>query len=307
MRKWKLWLTLLLALVLAGCHPLVTEEGKPLSIYATFYPIYALTDALLNDIPDATLHCLVQPQDGCLRAYQLSDWDAYMLASADAVICGGRGLESFESLLFQLGENGPAIFAALYNLDLYEGKAAADREESHLDGPNPHLYMSVSGAKAMLEGICGALVNLDPRYSETYFDNLEQAQTRLDQLSEETRGIAGKMQGQSVALMNEALIYTANELGLEIAEWIDRESGEALYDDSLKECIEKLDVSGAKVILIEKQAPASLVEALEAAGYALARLDVLSTHREADGFDGYIEAQMNNARAIGRAFEEIIK
>ena len=301
MRVLKLGAVLMLVLALAGCRPLVTDEEKPLNIYATFYPVYALTDALMADIPDASLHCLVQPQDGCLRAYQLSDWDACMLASADAVICGGRGLERFESLLFRLGESGPAVFAALYNLDLYEGKAAADREESHLDGPNPHLYMSVNGAKTMLEGICGALANLDPRYSETYFANLERAKARLDQLSAEMPDIVG----QSVALMNEALIYTANDLGLEIAAWIERESGEGLYGDVLNDCMERLDASGARVVLIERQAPAPLVEALEGAGYAVALVDVLSTHTEADGFEGYIEAQMNNARAIGRAFEEI--
>lgn len=305
MRRLKLMLLALLAVTLAGCKPLVADEEKPLTVYATFYPIYALTDALMTDIPDAALHCLVQPQDGCLRAYQLSDWDAYMLASADAVICGGRGLESFESLLFRSGEKGPAVFVALYNLDLYEGKADADREESHLDGPNPHLYMSVSGAKLMLEGITGALISLDPRYSDAYSANLDRTEAELDQLFKDMRDAAGNIEGQSVALMNEALIYTANDLGLQAAAWIERESGEGLYGDALKDCIERLDASGAKVVLIEKQAPASLIESLESAGFAVARLDVLSTHREADGFDGYVEAQMNNARAIGRAFEEI--
>lgn len=307
MRRLKAGLVVFLALALAGCRPLVTEDEKPLNVYATFYPIYALADALMEDVPNAALHCLVQPQDGCLRAYGLSDWDAYLLASADAVVCGGRGLEGFESLLFQWGENGPAVFAALYNLDLYEGKAAFDREDSHLDGPNPHLYMSVPGAKAMLESISGALMSLDPRYAEIYSTNLEHASAALNQLSEDMREAVGNIESQPVALMNEALIYTANDLGLQVAAWIERESGETLSGDALEDCLEQLDASGAKVVLIERQAPASLTDALEKAGYAVARLDVLSTHKESDGFDGYIEAQKNNARAIGRAFEEIRK
>ena len=304
MKRWGRGLIALLALLLTGCGPLVTDDARSIDIYATFWPLYALTDALMADVPDATLHGLVQPQDGCLRSYQLSDWDARLLASADAVICGGRGLESFEHLLFQGDENGPAVFAALYDLELYEGKAHSDREDSHLDGPNPHLYMSVNGAEDIIEGIAAGLASLDPRYAETYAANLERALTALEQLSEDMRVAAGNVAGQPVALMNEALIYTANDLGLNVAAWIERESGEGLYGNALNDCIKRLNASGAKVALLEMQAPAALVDALTAAGFSVAKLDVLSTHAERDGFDIYMEAQLNNARAIGRAFEE---
>ena len=85
----------------AGCKRIVEPENKSISVYATFWPIYAMTDAAMEGIPDAELKLLVQPQDGCLRNYQLSDWDAALLsADADAIIMGGRGLESFEGLLF---------------------------------------------------------------------------------------------------------------------------------------------------------------------------------------------------------------
>ena len=120
MRRRLLAALTVLTFVLSGCRPLVTDATKALSVYATFYPIYALTDAVMAGIPDAALHCLVQPQDGCLRNYQLSDWDISLLASgADAVILGGRGLESFESTLTGWGETGPAVSAVLYNQELY--------------------------------------------------------------------------------------------------------------------------------------------------------------------------------------------
>ena len=102
-------LFLLTAIVLSACHPLVEEEGpEELVVYATFYPIYALSERIFDGIPSMELHCLVQPQDGCLRNYELSDWDLYLLAySADAVIEGGRGLESFSSTLTAMGGKRP--------------------------------------------------------------------------------------------------------------------------------------------------------------------------------------------------------
>lgn len=301
-------LALTLALMLSGCRPLVADEPKTLTFYATFYPIYALASALTKDVPDLTLHCLVQPQDGCLRSYQLSDWDVRLLASgADAVLMGGRGLESFESALFSWGEGGPAMSAVLYNLDLYTPKNAhaQSAEDSHLEGPNPHLYMSVDGAKRILQALSGALIALDPRYGDRYAANEAAALSALDALSARVQEIAGEVSGKKVVLMNEALIYVARDYGLEVADWIDRESGAAYYELEMKQCLKRLDRSGARVVLIEKQAPAALTEALAEAGYAVAKLDILSTHREEEGFEGYIKAQQDNAEAVLRAFREV--
>ncbi|MBR0367110.1 MAG: zinc ABC transporter substrate-binding protein [Clostridia bacterium] len=296
---------LLLALMLSGCRPLVSDAPKPLTVYATFYPIYALTDAVARGVPDMTLHCLTQPQDGCLRSYALSDWDIYLLSTADAVIAGGRGLEAFESGLFAMGEKGPAVSAVLYNLELINTRQThgGAEAESHLDGPNPHLYMSVEGAKRIVESIAATLQTLDPGYDQTYIDNAAAAVGRLDELQSQAREITGDLSGKKVILMSEALIYVAKDYGLEVAGQFDREPGAALYGDDLAACLEALKAFASRVVLIEKQAPAALIRALEAAGYLVARIDNLSTHREDEGFGGYIEAQLNNARAVRRAFD----
>ena len=296
---------LLLALMLSGCRPLVADAPKQLTVYATFYPIYALTDAVAQGVPDMALHCLVQPQDGCLRSYALSDWDIYMLTSADAVIAGGRGLEAFESGLFSMGEKGPAVSAVLYNLELVNAREnhGGAEAESHLDGPNPHLYMSVDGAKQIVESIAAALQTLDPGFAQTYIDNAAKAVERLEALKSRLREITGDLSGKKVILMSEALVYVARDYGLEVAGQYDHEPGTALDGSDLASCLEALGAYDADVVLIEKQAPAALKRALAAAGYRVAGIDIMSTHREDEGFEGYIEAQLNNARAIRRAFD----
>lgn len=296
---------IMLALALSGCRPVVAPASQEIYVYATFFPIYALTDAVMRGVPNARLHCLVQPQDGCLRDYRLSDWDVALLSkSADAVIMGGRGLESFESALFAWGESGPAVSAVLYNLRLYnqEDPGTDDEQQSHLIGANPHLYMSVEGAKEIVQSVSAMLVSLDPAYAERYAANTETALAELDALQARANALLADCAGRRVILMNEALIYAAEDYGLEVAEWIDREPGTGLYDDSLQACLERLAGAEAEVVLIERQAPARLTEALEAAGYAVARIDILSTHREKEGFDAYIGAQTANAEAVRDAF-----
>ena len=294
-----------LTAALAGCRPLVQPMDEPISVYATFYPIYALTDAVMRDVPDAALHCLVQPQDDCLRAYQLSDWDVALLArGADAVISGGRGLESFESALFAWGEDGPAVSAVLYNLELYDQASSADGEaQSHLQGPNPHLYMSLEGAKQIVESISAAMVSLDPAYSGQYIANAQASEGALNALLESLRGKLAACTGRRVVLMSEALVYVAQDYDLDVADWIERETGANFGDNELAMWLERLSQCDAEVVLIEKQAPQALREALEAAGYSVAAIDVLSTHAEGEGFDRYLEIQGENAQAILDAFE----
>ena len=248
---------------------------------------------------------MAQPQDGCLRNYQISDWDAAMLANADAIIIGGRGLEGFESALFSLEENGPAVSAVLYNLELYNQDKPVDGEsESHLDGANPHLYMSINGAKEIIDSAAATLQSLDPGYAQRYIQNAQSAGERLDQLLAENQAMLEDYAGRRVVLMNEALIYVVKDYGLEVADWIERESGEGLYGNELSQLLERLASSEAKVVLIEKQAPQMLTDALAAAGYAVARLDVFSAHREGEGFEAYIEQQSANARAVFDAFAQ---
>ena len=310
MRRFGLFLLLLAALAttLTACAPLVEKAPEEAQIYATFYPFYALTALLTEDIDAQRLSCLVQPQDGCLRDYALSDWDLYLLSGADLVVAGGRGLESFESTLQSLGSSGPAVALTLYNTELYNqnqaDEASDDEESSHLDGPNPHLYMRIDGARYIVEGVAAALMELFPQYADQVGDNLEAAAARLDELARQMHAAAENAQGGRVILMNEALVYTAEELGLEIAGQYDRESGEPLYEGDTEACLAQLAAMDANVVLVEKQAPASLTDALEEAGYIVSRIDVLSTRRADMGAEGYFAAQMENAQAVAEAFAQ---
>ncbi len=288
---------------MTGCAPLVPESAEEVTVYATFYPIYALTDAVTAGVPNLSLHCLIQPQDDCLRAYQLSDWDRRLLSTARAVIMGGRGLESFESIVFGYGNDGPAVSAVLYSLELYNASTSHDGEsaESHLNGPNPHLYMSVEGAKRIVESIAASMLELDPDYADLYAQNAEQTAERLDGLRAEMQAAVGDIAGTPVILMNEALIYVARDFGLTVADRYDREPGTSLYDVELSKCLARLRSTEARVVLVEKQAPQNLVKALKDAGFSVARLDILSTRRESEGFEGYLQAQRENAAALRAA------
>ena len=303
MRKFLLMLAAaLIALPLSGCQKLVPDEVNPArTLYASFPPVYALSQPILSGAPGITLKCLVQPQDGCLRNYDLSDWDAALLNSADAVILAGRGLESFESAL---SEGKLAVVGAMDGLTLLNnGQVAAEGDEpDHFDGENPWAYLSVEQAREMCSIITAGMIALDPDYEELYEQNYAGFDEKLEALEGRIEEALIAAPEHSVAVAHEGLFYLADELGLDVAHVIEREPGSEFSGNELKQALEALKASDAKVVLIEIQAPKALRDALTAAGYPLALIDTLATHAPG-GPDDYIETMDKNARAIADALK----
>lgn len=291
MKKKFVPLLLILALCLSGCHKMVEDDGQ-LLLYASFYPIYALALGVTQDVPDTTVRCLAQPQDGCIRSYELSQWDAGLLSGADALILGGQGLESFAQSLS--GGDLPLI-TLLDGLDL-EGTPSADGAESHWQGVNPWLFLDPAGALDMCRCLAGALEALDPGNARQYQDNLAAMETRLNALSRQM----SLPQGAQVAVMHEGLTYLARAMNLSVCAQVERESAAALSDNELETAVQALTESGAQAVLIERQAPQSLLRALEDAGFAVARIDTLTAHTEPDA-QRYFTAMEENAQAVRQA------
>ena len=293
----------LLALPLSGCQKLVSEEANPArTLYASFPPVYALAAPILHGAPGITLKCLVQPQDGCLRNYELSDWDGALLQSADAVILSGRGLESFES---QLSDGRLAVIGAAQGLTLLNnGAVAAEGDEAdHFSAENPWAFLSVARAREMCSAIAGGMIALDPDYEALYEENSAHFDGELEALQGRMEEKLIASPERSVAVAHEGLFYLTDELGLDVAAVVRREPGSELIGNDLKQALSDLEASGAKVVLLETQAPKAFRDALAGAGYRLALIDTLSTHMPG-GLDNYIETMDSNAQAVADALAQ---
>ncbi|MBQ8954837.1 MAG: zinc ABC transporter substrate-binding protein [Clostridia bacterium] len=306
MKTIKRCLALLLVLavpLLAGCDLMAGAGPEDTRVMASFYPLYALALNLTKDVPALTLGCLVQPQTGCPRSYQLSDWDAALAAGQDALIIGGRGLESFESAL-KGAEGGPAVLTVLNGLTLYNSGEAASDESSHLAGDNPWLFLSVPGAMEMCISIAAGMAQLDEPYADIYMDNLAEYLTRLEDLADDMENAMARTDPRPVAVLHEGLGYLARQLGLDIVLEYPREPGSDPYGNDLEDLLAALEASGAEVALVERQAPGNLVKAIEAAGCAVVRLDTLMTHAADGDTAAYERAMLDNAKAVAAAMKE---
>lgn len=237
----------------------------------------------------------------------MSDWDlALLTSSADLVIAGGCGLESFETLLYALGDEGPAVSAVLYDMELRKEKAinsSQDRDSHWLD-ENPHIYLSIDGAIEIAERIAAALTVLDAENQQVYSENLANAQNKLHDLQDELHKSLSTAKKRRVIVMNEALVYAAEEYGLKVDLYYERESGEAIEGSDWENCLDALNESDARIVLLEKQAPASLMDSLQDAGFIVAALDTMSTRSATEGSEGYFAAHQENVRTLLEAFKE---
>ena len=294
-----LCLTLSLLLALSGCS--IMEDGDdPLYVMTSFYPLYALAVNVTEDVPSLTLGCLVQPQDGCPRSYALSNWDAAVIAQQDAFIIAGRGFESFETALGSV-TSGPAVLTLLEGRTLRDNGEAVNEESAHTDGPNPWLYMSVPGAIEMTLSLGHGLSQLDERCAEIYISNMEGFIARLELLAGEISAIVNAAPKQDVVCLHEGLGYFAEECGLTVAAELNREPGTEQIGNDLETLLSDLESTGARVVLIEKQAPSSLTDTLAQAGYTVARLDTLMTHQADGDTEAYERIMLENARALADA------
>ena len=296
----------LLTLLLTGCHPLMKGEDALETKYvsATFYPLYSLAVNIVKDVPALSLSCLTQPQDGCIRSYTLSDWDYQTLMAQDAVIFGGRGLESFEGTLTQQ-TGGPILLSALEGANLRSETVgnSDDENTAHFRGENPWSFLSVAGAMEISIAVAGAMAVVDETFAEKYHENLTEYLARLEVLISKMSDVVARAPYRKVAVLHEGLTYFAGQFSLDMVCVYPREPGSDLIDNDLAALLAALSAAEAELVLVEEQAPASLVSAVEAAGYPVARLDTLTAHT-ADGDTGkYERIMLENAEALAEALK----
>ena len=303
--KKRITALILLLMLLTGCVKVPQAEAK-LRIYTSFYPLYAMCGRLLQDVDDVSLNCLVQPQDGCLRNYALSDWDFAILSEADVVVIGGRGLESFENTLYSLGDNGPAVLTAMQGLYLYQDshiEQTSSEDSSHLSGANPYLYLSFSGASQITEQLADALTELLPTWSDRIQQNDEALQMEIASAKAVWDAALADRSGKKVAVLCETAVYPALDFGLQMAYQLEREPGTTLFQEATDNLLQELTDRDIKAVLLEQQAPADLVDSLTEAGFTPIKIDMLSSYPQDVGFDGYLTALGRNAERIDKAFQ----
>ena len=161
---------------------------------------------------------------------------------------------------------------------------------------NPHVWLSLSHAIAMVGAVAHDFALLDPPNAALYAAN---AAAYQDQLRELRRDASARLQeaDDRVASLTEGFPYLTADLGLEVADYI-------LDPKSDAEISARVKAAAVRVVLAEEPPAKNVAAAVEAAG---AKVVVLSTLEEGWGTGdalsagGYLEAMRANVERLAGA------
>jgi zinc transport system substrate-binding protein len=221
--------------------------------------------------------------------HHLNPMDLKTLDSADILVMNGAGMETFLDKVLQRFPSLPIIDAS-ENSELLKEKGE----------PNPHVWVSVTGAIQQLDNITSRLCDIDPSHANQFVRNAKEYRSQLeslrDKMHQELKGIKTK----EVITFHEAFPYFAREFHFTIAEVIEHEPGSEPSPKEMIRLIQKIKKMPAKILFVEPQYSNKTAEIL--AHETGASLFVLDPVVNGDGsLDSYVKAMEHNLVVLRKA------
>lgn len=278
-------LCLLLLTATTGCSK--TEYEK--QITATTLPVYEFASRLC-DGTDIHVERLITENVSCLHDYTLQVSQMKMVASSDAVIINGCGLEDF------LDDVLPAcktLIDASRNINTEHH--AADHDAHHHD-QDPHIWLSPKNAKSMAENIYQGLIRIYPTYKDIFNSNLTGLLADLDKLDAYARNKLESLDSRKLITFHDGFGYFAQAFDLTILKAIEEESGSEASAAELIEICNLVQQHQLSAVFIEKNGSSSAAEIIaRETGVPIYSLDM------AMAGNSYFDAMYHNIDTIKEA------
>ena len=225
------------AFVLWPAHLWADES---LRVVTSFYPVYVAVLNVTAGIPGVEVSNLASPHVGCLHDYQLTAGDVRRLADADLLLVNGAGMEPF---LGKVAQQSPGVRV----VGVSEGIALLD--------DNPHVWVSLEGARRQTENIAAALAAAAPDRADAFRANASAYNASLSALEEKMRAALAPYAGTPIVTFHQAFPYFARDFDLDLAGEIEREPGAEPSARELADTVKLVRERKVKALFAEPQFP----------------------------------------------------
>lgn len=269
--------TLLAPHALHGQHPAgaaataVTPAIRPLRVVATVYPVYITALNVTDGIPgfDVSLLATVPPGT-CLHDAKLSPADLRRLASADALVAHGNGLESFLPAIDAANPALPLILASgsetagdddHHHHDHDHGHSHAhDHAEPAPPRPESHAWVRPAAAAEQARAVASGLARLRPEAAADLRNGAEAYAARLLELDARLRTALAPARGTPVAVFHDAFPALARDLGLDVVLVVDVHAARAPSAGRIAAMARLLRSTQARALIVDlrEATPAAL-------------------------------------------------
>ncbi|MFH1121065.1 MAG: zinc ABC transporter substrate-binding protein [Bacteroidota bacterium] len=235
--------------ILASCRNHTTADQKERVITVTILPQKYIVSHLAGD--KFRINVLI-PEDANHETYEPTARQMVETGNSMAYFKIGF-LDLEKSWLQNLAESNPGmlIFNTSEGYELMSGEIHKHEGHVHEVGTDPHIWLSVSGARSQANNIVKALAEIDPENTIFYQENHERFLASLDSLDREIRSILTPVNEASFMIYHPSLGYFARDYNLtQIA--IEQE-GKEPSPAHLKELIDIARQKKINVIFISSQ------------------------------------------------------
>lgn len=219
------------------------EENNNFKIVTTFYPIYIMTENITQGAQNIELVNMTDVSVGCLHDYTLVATDMKKIENADVVIQNGLGLENFMDKILN-------TYSDIKIVD--SGKNIANKIEENGE-TNGHIWTSFSNYMLQVEEIASNLSELNSENASIYTSNKEKYLKKIQELQANYNTELANLNGKKAICLNEALIYLAKEVGLEVISVETDHEESSLSAEMMKDLINKIKKENINIILVDSE------------------------------------------------------
>jgi len=260
------------------------DPSDSVTIVTSFYPMYIMTINIVKGLDNVRVVNMTPPVTGCLHDYHLTPDDVKRLTEAQIFVINGAGMESFlDKVVNQLP--GLKIVEATRGVTLLKDEHGI---------PNPHVWVSISGAIEETRSIAEQLAVLLPEQAERLRANAQAYVARLEALKARMHSELAGVKTRDIVTFHEAFPYFAKEFGLNVVAVVEREPGTEPGAGELAAIIRTIKQADAKVLFTEPQYPQGAAQVIaRETGARIYRLDPAVTGpMEPDAYIKTMEANL---------------
>ncbi len=266
-------------LLLSGCGSQAAEASEGDTVLCTTYPMYYLTNRLLEGAEGVTAELMISEPVSCLHDYTLTTEEMKKIERADLIVMNGAGLEDFmQTALAQTPEEN--IIAA-------QDQASGD----------PHYWLSPERYLAACNVISNGLNEKYPAQSALLRSNQSSLTEELAALQENLNAKLNGLSCRKLITFHDGFSCFAQAFDLEILASIEEEEGAEPSAAELKEICDLVEEYQIPAIFVEKNGSASAAEVIaRETGVKIYTLNTIM-----DGQTDYITAMEGNIQAVKEA------
>jgi len=277
----------------SGSSPVPNNSEKPITIAASFYPMYIFALNVAKDMPNVKVIDMTKPTTGCLHDYVVTPDDMKNLEGAQVFITNGAGMESFMD----------KVTSQMPNLKIIDSSKGIQLIKGEGDeGYNPHIWVSISNAIIQVGNIGDQLSLLDPSNATKYKENTSAYIKKLEAEKDKMHQALDGVKNRDIVTFHEAFPYFAKEFNLNIVGVIEREPGSEPSAKELAATIDKVNSLKVKALFAEPQYSTKAAETIaKETGAKVYSLDPVVTGPMDP--DAYINIMDTNLKSLQEALK----